>query len=140
VTESEKSIITKMRESGAAYAGIARYLNLSPNTVKSFCQRKDIKPQAELRPVSELRICAQCGQPIAQPENRKQKRFCSDECRSRWWNRHRQELSRKTAIIMTCAHCGNRFEGYTQEQRKYCCHACYIKARFGGVRHVAKAG
>jgi hypothetical protein len=132
VTEPEKSIIQRMRESGAAYAIIADHLKISPNTVKSFCQRKDIQYQAEFRPVSELRFCAQCGQPIVQQENRKEKRFCSDKCRSGWWNKHRQELSRKKAIIMTCAHCGNHFESYPQEQRKYCCHACYIQARFGG--------
>jgi uncharacterized protein YjcR len=140
VTESERSIIRRMREGGAPYTAIAGHLGISPNTVKSFCQRKDIKPQVELRPVSELCFCAQCGQPVAQPENRKQKRFCSDKCRSKWWNKHRQELSHKFAVITSCAHCGNRFESYPQEKRKYCCHACYIKARFGGVRHVAKAG
>lgn len=140
MTEPEIIIITRMRESGATYAAIAVHLSLSQNTIKSFCQRKGIQPQAELRPVSEFRFCAQCGQPITQQENRKPKRFCSDQCRSRWWNRHRQELSKKTAVVTTCACCGNRFESYPQEHRKYCCHACYIKARFGGERHVTRAG
>jgi hypothetical protein len=140
VTDIEKSIIQRMREGGATYANIADHLNLSPNTVKSFCQRKDIWPHVELRPALELCFCAQCSAEIGQQENRKQKRFCSDKCRSLWWNKHRQALSRKTAIVKICAHCGNRFESYLHEQRKYCCHVCYIRARFGGVRHDIKAG
>ena len=140
MTEPEKSIITRMREGGATYAAIASYLSLSQNTIKSFCQRNGIQPLPKQADSAELRFCAQCGQPIVQPENRKPKRFCSDKCRSQWWNRHRQELTKKTAIITTCAHCGNRFESYPPEHRKYCCHACYIKARFGGVSHDSKAG
>jgi DNA-binding CsgD family transcriptional regulator len=139
IAESEKSIIRKMRENRATYAAIADHLNLSPNTVKSFCQRQRIRPQVKSRECPVPHFCAQCGQPVTQQNKRKQKRFCSDECRSGWWNKHRQELSKKTAVNITCAHCGNRFESYPQEQRKYCCHACYIQARFGGVRHDTKA-
>lgn len=140
MTEPEINIITRMREGGATYAAIADHLSLSQNTIKSFCQRKDIQPLPKQTDSAELRFCAQCGQPITQPENRKQKRFCSDKCRSHWWNRHRQELSKKTAVVTTCVHCGNRFESYPQEHRKYCCHACYIKTRFGGERNDSKAG
>ena len=140
MTEPEIIIITRMRESGATYAAIADHLSLSQNIIKSFCQRKDIRPLPKQADSAELCFCAQCGQPITQQKNRKPKRFCSDECRSRWWNRHRQELSKKTAVITTCAYCGNCFESYPQEHRKYCCHACYIKARFGGIRHDSKAG
>lgn len=140
MTESEKNIITKMRESGTTYANIASHLSLSQNTIKSYCQRKGIQPLPKQADSAELRFCAQCGQPLARHANRKPKRFCSDKCRSRWWNRHRQELSKKTAVIITCAYCGNRFESYPQEHRKYCCHTCYIKARFGGDQHVTKAG
>ena len=130
----EKSIITRMRENGATYTVIACHLNISPNTIKSFCQRKNIQPLMKQTDNSKLHYCAQCGQPITQPEHRKQKRFCSDQCRSKWWNRHRQELSHKSAVITICACCGNRFGSYPQEHRKYCCHACYIQARFGGNR------
>lgn len=140
MTEPEKSIITRMREGGATYASIASHLTLSQNTIKSFCQRKGIQPLPKQADSAELCYCAQCGQPLARQENRKPKRFCSNKCRSHWWNRHRKELSKKTAVITTCAHCGNRFKSYPQECRKYCCHACYIRARFGGERHVTKAG
>lgn len=134
MTEPEKSIIRRMRESGASYSSIADYLCISPNTVKSFCQRNDIHTLSKQTDRSGKQFCAQCGQPITQQGNRKPKRFCSDQCRSLWWNRHRQELSKKTAVITTCACCGNRFESYPQEHRRYCCHACYIQARFRGNR------
>lgn len=38
---------------------------------------------------------------------------------------------RKAFYPMVCAECGEKFLSYGNRERKYCSHACYIKARFG---------
>lgn len=40
------------------------------------------------------------------------------------------------ADSFTCAECGKPFTAYGNSKRKYCCHTCYIAARFkGGEQH-----
>ena len=113
MTSAERDYIIRYRQSGKSCAEIARFLGLSANTVKSFCQRNSIVPiapntQASLTALSET-VCLYCGEKVKQQPHRKPKRFCSDACRLRWWHSSREQ--------------------------KYCSHACYIKARFGGNAH-----
>ena len=44
MTNGEKMLITQQRRQGLGYTEIARKLGMSVNTVKSYCQRKGIKP------------------------------------------------------------------------------------------------
>jgi hypothetical protein len=32
---------------------------------------------------------------------------------------------------VNCACCGRCFDGYGHKNRKYCCHQCYVKKRYG---------
>ncbi|MCE5344507.1 MAG: RNA polymerase subunit sigma-70 [Eubacteriales bacterium] len=135
--DMEKRTITRLREGGKSYAEIAENLHLSVNTVKSFCLRGGVKTLQALRKEADPSRCMQCHKPIEQQTGHKRKRFCSDRCRLQWWNQHRAQMNRKSCAEKTCAHCGNAFVSYPHEERKYCSHACYIQARFGGGRHVA---
>ena len=74
-------------------------------------------------------VCLECGEAIYQNPKGRKKRFCSDACRLRWWHEHR-DMS-KTAKETKCAACGREF--VTDRVQKYCSHACYIAARFGGA-------
>jgi hypothetical protein len=112
MTKLEKQTITRMRESGKTYIAIAESLDLPVNTVKSFCRRNGVKTLQALRAEADPNVCMQ-------------------------WNRHRGQMNRKLCVEKTCAHCGSPFISYPQENRKYCSHDCYIKARFGGGRHVS---
>ena len=128
MTNGEKMLITQQRRQGLGYTEIARKLGMSVNTVKSYCQRNGIKPVGKTT-APEKETCRQCGSMLQHTPGRKKKQFCSDVCRMRWWHDHR-EMS-KTAKSANCAACGREF--ITDREQKYCSHACYIAARFGGA-------
>jgi len=67
-----------------------------------------------------------------QTEGRKEKKFCSDRCRNKWWNSHLSEVKRKAMYEYTCPNCKKTFMAYGNRNRKYCSHECYINDRFGG--------
>lgn len=121
MTEEQKSAIALLRKRGAGYGKISKELGISENTIKSYCRRN--------RNVTKLRqgghLCPMCGKPVTQNLGRREKKFCSDECRRKWWNSH-TGLMKENAV---CFRCGKPFHG--RAGRKYCCHACYIADRFG---------
>lgn len=119
--------ISHMRRMGNSYGRIAESLGMSLNTVKSFCRRQGITGEAGMA------ICEYCGAEVVQTKHRKKKRFCSNTCRTRWWSAHRHLLGGEARVALYCLHCGCEFMDYPAAARKYCCHECYIKARFGGA-------
>lgn len=131
MTPNEKLKIEVLRQHGLSAARIAKQMGLSVNTVKAHL-RRHVDETKTIPDAAKPGFCKQCGQPVAQPPRCKPKMFCSDACRMAWWNNHRNCITRSGLIVLTCPVCGNRFDGYEKEQRKYCSHACYIKARFGG--------
>ena len=128
MTNGEKMLVAQQRKQGLGYTEIARKLGMSVNTVKSYCQRNGIKPTGKTA-VQSGSTCRQCGSALEHTPGRKKKQFCSNACRMRWWHEHR-EMS-KTAKETKCAACGREF--VTDRVQKYCSHACYIAARFGGA-------
>ena len=135
MTPDEKSSLTAMRKAGRSYTEIADELGISKNTIKTFCRRNGLAPEVKSTPVDDTpteRLCPQCGKPVIQPKGRKEKKFCSDTCRNRWWNSHMDFVNRKAIYAYTCPACGTAFTAYGNNHRKYCCHECYIVDRFGG--------
>ena len=131
MTNLEKHKIMTLREKGYGYIKIANELGMSANTVKSFCRRNSIlKPKAD-----DKHSCKYCGKEVAQNKGRKEKKFCSDKCRMKWWNSHK--VDRRAYHQRTCRNCGNEFTVYGAVSKKYCSHACYIRFRFGGGCHEA---
>ena len=116
--------IGNMRLQGKSAGVIAAALGLSVNTVKSYLRRHP--------DMGCTHFCPQCGKPVMQAEGRKEKKFCSDKCRNKWWNAHLDKVDRRVIREVTCAGCGKTFSVYGQAARKYCSHACYIRHRFGG--------
>jgi len=130
---AQKQLIGKLRNAGLGYGTIASRLGLSLSTVKSYCRRNDISPNPSAADSPECRpFCPRCGRPVISLEKRKQRRFCSNACRVAWWNGHKDLVSRKAIYLISCTGCGIVFESYGNRNRKYCSHACYINARFGG--------
>ena len=107
MTDEQKQQIIALRRDGAGYGRIAAQLQISINTVKSFCRRHSLVAR------TDGSVCEQCGKPIAQNPGRK----------------------RKAVYTFTCPACGKAFTVYGNSHRKFCSHACYIAYRFGGVRH-----
>ena len=135
MTEEQKQRILSMRKQGFGYVKIAQELDISRNTVKSYCRRNSItKPEeivkAEPAKAVTEHFCQQCGIPVEQNPKRKLKKFCSDKCRMDWWNNHRDMVSYSRSSAIVCPNCHKEFKAYGD--RKFCSHSCYIQYRFGG--------
>lgn len=128
--------IKKLREAGCGYGEIARVLSISENTVKSYCQRHGLAGFRS-NTVLEGIYCRFCFKPIEQTRRRRQRKFCSDKCRSKWWNAHPELVNRKTIYHFICPVCGNEFESYGNAGRKFCSHECYIAQRFSDGKRRA---
>ncbi len=125
MTDAQKHNIAVLRKDGVSYNGIAIKLGISVNTVKSYCRRRSIK--------TEGHNCKQCGRPVDQTPGRREKKFCSDACRMKWWSVHPEEGNNSLRLV--CPVCGKTFTAHGNARRKYCSHKCYIKDRFGDERH-----
>ncbi len=125
----QKQSIIDLRRRGFGYAQIARELSLSVNTVKSFCRRNSLMENTAFEDTKDS--CKHCGKELILEEKKKPKMFCGDTCRFAWWNAHRDEMRRRDALTQNCSFCGGAFESLMSANRKYCCRACYFKARYG---------
>ena len=138
MTEFEKQQIYSLRLKGVGYKAIAAVLGLSRDNVRSFCKRNGLDGDSKVvhLNVEEQKkrhiLCSCCGMPIKQKARGRLRRFCSDECRRKWWNENPQARNKNEIAIYkyTCPQCGREFSCYGNKKRKYCSHDCYIKARF----------
>ena len=130
MTNEQREAIVALRHQGYGYIKIGQKLGISDNTVRSFCRRNGLDSDTMTNTV----ICKQCGKPIKIATGHKPRKFCSDACRTLWWNSHLDCVNRKAVYHFTCTYCGKPFSAYGNKNRKYCCHACYIAARFGEER------
>lgn len=82
----EKKQSKELREQGLSYREIANQLGMNLSTVKAHCLRHNIKSHR----------CLQCGEVVVQNPHKKEKKFCSDKCRMKWWNHQYAKHSRKS--------------------------------------------
>ena len=127
MTTYEMEQIKTMRLQGLGYMKIGQTLGISHNTVRSFCRRNGLSGDAP----KNVTLCQHCGKPIKVIPKRKPRKFCSDACRTAWWNSHLDSVNRKAVYHFICACCGEPFTAYGNQNRKYCSHRCYIAGRFG---------
>ena len=124
MTQEQKTLILYYREQHMTYRQIGEKLELSPDTVKTFCRRK--RAQSERTEESVQAQCRNCGAPVHPLPGRRERLFCSPACRTAYWRKH--NLLGKDPRY--CAGCGALLTGGSAS-RKYCGHACYIRHRFG---------
>lgn len=117
MTQEQIIKVSEMQKQGFSYKQISDVLQVSVNTIRSYCVRHS-KPRY---------FCQQCGEEIYQNEGRREKKFCSSRCRSAWWNIHRNERTLDNKYLHKCPVCGRRFLGYGD--RVYCSLQCYAEAR-----------
>lgn len=115
--DSEITKINTLRRQGIGYIKIAKQLNLPVNSVKSYCFRHPL----------EGGTCLHCSKPILQTKGKRERKYCSNVCRTRWWNANRYEQKRASSILHVCPQCGVSFPGYGN--RTYCSIQCYAAAR-----------
>ena len=139
MTADEKNTIIKLRKAGKSLTQIAEETGILRNTVKTFCRRQGLTGDVESMPDVAVtdkpweKPCQYCGKPMTIYPGRKEKKFCSDSCRSKYWNEHIGEVRRAAMLEHTCPTCGKTFYAYGIRNRKYCSHDCYVEGRFGGV-------
>lgn len=133
MTNEQKEQILAYKRDGFGYKKIGKLMGLSENTIKSFYKRNKLE---ENQIDVQNGICPCCGEPIQVSTGRKQRKFCSDKCRMKWWNEHLDRVDKKANYEFVCAYCKKPFTAYGNAHRKYCCHECYIEDRFGGSGNV----
>ena len=129
MTNQQKEKIKALRSQGISYVKIAEMLGISDNTVRSFCRRSSLGKETK-----NTVACKHCGKLIKIIPKQKPRKFCSDSCRTAWWNSHPDCVERNAVYAYTCAHCGKPFTAYGNKKRKYCSHQCYIADRYGMER------
>lgn len=136
MNDIQRQQIRELRAEGNSYGKISQALCLSENTVKTFCRRNGLGGVLAV-PTHNVHYhhCKCCGVPVSQPTGRKEKKFCSDKCRMKWWNSHLDQVNRKANYERNCVCCGKDFVSYGNKSRKYCSHECYIEDRFRGGSH-----
>lgn len=135
MTKNQKKLVQVYREKGMSYKEVADTLSVSINTIKTFCKRNGlggVRTGTVGLGDGMVTACRCCGKPVRQNPGRKQKRFCSDICRNKWWNNHLIDVDKKANYECICEYCGKTFISYGNSNRKYCCHRCYVSDRFGG--------
>ena len=131
MTDGQKEQVMLLRKEGCGYAVIAKRLDISRDTVKSFCRRNGLAGEMA-DSAAEGGRCRACGKVLVQTEGMKRRVFCCGECRKKWWREHPEAIRQKAVYSFTCACCGKEFTAYGNSRRKYCSHECYIRNRFKG--------
>ena len=143
MTQRQAVMIRELRSCGMGYRAIATQLDLSRDVVRNYCRANHLDGWGEAvqaninRMAEDATVCTYCGKTLVQPSTGRRRRFCSPECRGKWWGQHR-ELARKNPKALysfICQCCGKPFVAYANRDRKYCSRECFIDARFhGGVK------
>ena len=76
-------------------------------------------------------VCVACGKAVYRNPRGRKKRFCSDECRFKWKNKHPQIKNWKSTRVAVCPECGKEFLATREYRvlRKYCSRACANRGR-----------
>lgn len=138
MTNEQALHIRKLREQGVGYQTIGKIVNLSRDSVRSYCKNHGLNGypcEMQYNVMDRMEAgeaCAYCGANLKNPKTGRPRRFCTDECRREYWKTHRDKINKGPASVytMVCAYCGEIFESYGNKKRKYCCHDHYIKDRF----------
>lgn len=131
MTDNEKKQVKQMRAKGMGYGAIAKALDVSINSVKTYCRRNNLTVGAV---DGNTAYCECCGKEIQNIPGKKKKRFCSDKCRNAWWNENIDQIDKKAQYELECAYCGKSFISYGNKGRKYCCHPCYVLDHHGDIK------
>lgn len=124
MTSLQKEKILQLQREGRGYRAIAAELDLTLDSVKSWCRRHP--PDGKKK-----NGCQQCGAPLPRDSRQKSQRFCSDACRFAWWAKHPVQHGK---YVHTCALCGREFRN-SRKEASYCGRACFSRARMKGLPH-----
>ena len=133
MTPLQREQIVTLRNQNLGYGTIAKKLGISRDRVKSFCRIHNLMGLRAIDVPKEKvnqEFCTNCGTNLTHPPGKRNRKFCSDGCRTSWWNAHPDKVRRKAFYHFTCTQCEKQFQAYGNDRRKYCSRSCYIQARF----------
>ena len=133
MNDTEEKRLISLRKQGLGYKKIAQAIGVSVNTVKTYCRRHAIGKDTIADERLKDHRCLECGKKVLQVKGKREKKFCSDESRMKWWNSHRGLVHHRNLHEIECPGCNKLFTVSGKSRRKYCCHECYILDRFGGA-------
>lgn len=125
-----------LRSSGMGQQKVVSMTGLTISAVRNIEKKITVGAPDDLLPakMEKGEACAFCGCSIDQHGGPgRPRRFCSDHCRRQYWRLHRSEQKRNPNILFTrqCRYCGQSFEIYGKNDRKYCCRDHYLKHYYG---------
>jgi predicted nucleic acid-binding Zn ribbon protein len=144
--------VRELRMAGKECREISERMGIEEDQVAAYCSQLGLpvtgscrtwRPTAEQESylqhrdgIPPERKCPVCGCLLVQPQRGRRKRFCSKNCKDRFWNTRqadrREELGRKTE----CENCGRIFYAVKEKdaERRFCCRDCYFEYRYGKRR------
>ena len=84
------------------------------------------KEESEFLNAVAVSFCPECGKELVQNPKGRKKKFCSEECRFAWKQKHPKPENWKFTVRV-CPACGKEFQAYREYngmKRKYCSRAC----------------
>lgn len=119
MTNETRIAIEKLRAAGKSFSEISKITGVPIGTVNSFFYRH----------TKVVDFCKNCGQKIRQTKGHRQKMFCDEVCKRRWYKKHAEERKLTAWHIFKCECCGTVFTSYGNHNRRFCCRDCYNKGR-----------
>lgn len=77
MTDKEKNQIAVYREQGLSYTKISKKMDLSINSIKTYCKRHGLGGVRAFEAVGKVKICAceNCGKPVARTRDENKSAF-----------------------------------------------------------------
>lgn len=122
-TQEQKILIINLKQEGKGYRKISSETGLNLNTIAKFFQRKTRTNKAK-----KILICPICGKAFKPISGPTAKKFCSKECKYKWWNT--DVTKKKSMYTLKCQRCGKPFSSINKKA-KFCSRECFFNERFG---------
>ena len=133
-----------LRANGLGFKKIGEIIGTDREKARGFARSVEVKKENETLDIQMANgeACMFCGGKMEQHGGAgRPRRFCSDHCRRQYWRLHRDEQKKNPDIVFTriCRYCGQPFEIYGKNERKYCCRDHYLKHFYGEEMERKKA-
>lgn len=122
MTQLEKQEIIKLRNEGKSYKQISELTGICLSTIKTVCLRYQTKQN------EQVYYCKCCGRKLVFTDGKKQKQYCSDTCRMRYWRNNKDKMNIAHTIQVECPVCSRVFTVYETKKKTYCCRECYLRS------------
>lgn len=84
MTNQEKQQIIKLKKEGMSYSTIASITGFNESTIKTIYSR------SKRNQLKKKELCPICGKPLIQTRGHRQKKYCSNKCKDKYWSSARR--------------------------------------------------